>query len=786
MTRLIDHRPWAVLATCVLLLVVMAAGLPRLSINSDTRVFFSKDNVHRQALDAFEARFASNVNLLIALHTEEGDVFAGDRPAIIDSLTEAAWQLPYAIRVESIANATHISSDEEGIVIAPMTDAPNASALQAQVMADNQLVNRLVAADEKTTAINVVVQYPMNSSTITDEILTAAKTIVAEAGVEDAGFDVWYGGRVASSNAFSTASKTDLKTLLPLCFLTLYVGLIILLRSFGAASALFLTALFAAISTMGVAGWFGFQINAATAQVPTVIIALGVAALSHLVLSFQRKRVHGQTKRAAISGALRSDAKPIALTIGTTCLGFLTLNMADAQPFRDFGTLIAFGAFLCLVFGLTMLPCLLRLLPVTANAPQPLVGQMTSAANQFIQRHHNRMVLIGPIAFIVAVAGIAKIVIDDRFPSYFTEDYAFRQHTDLIEKHLTGVEVIEFDVGGEGPDAIYDQAYIERLAAFESWLADQPKVIFTSSILEIYRRLNQHLTDGAPENHLIPEDREALAQYILLYEMSLPLGQDLTNAISMDKSHSRVTAIMQGATTADIRRLLANADAWLVDEGTPALQGNAAGLAVMFAFLSSLNIEAMIGGTALALILISGILVLAFRSVRYGALSLIPNLLPGAAAFGLWGYLFGEVGVAVATVGALTLGIIVDDTVHMIWRYREARRRGDSAASSITHVFDTVGPPMAISTLVLVTGFAILGLSGFHITSAMGLLTAMTVGLALIADWGFFAPLLIALDKRREARAAQRGPVLVVENEPSAGTVAPSPAPATVASRKAS
>ena len=758
----------------VLLLIICAAGATRLSINADTRVFFSDSNENRRSLDLFETRYASSVNLLVVLHASDGDLFTEDRLAALTQLTEDAWTLPYATRVESIINASHISSDQEGIIIAEtgaLDVAGSAAAARDRVMSDNLLVGRLVAEDGKTAAINIVVDYPMNSSAATGEILAAAKAMVAATPATQSGLEAWYGGRVASSNAFSTASKRDLTTLIPLTFLMFLVLLILLMRSPTIACSLFATAVCAAASSLGLAGWMGLQINAATAHVPTIIIALGVASLSHLAISTRRHILAGMPQPDAVAQALRTDARPISLTLGTTCIGFLTLNAADAPPFREMGLLVALGAVFCLFYGLVLLPALLRSLPIRVQPSHGFISHMIQTATDFSVVRRRPLVLALPLLSVLAMGGIMKIIIDDTFPDYFDERFEFRRHADLIEEHLTGLEVIEFDIGGNAENAIYDAGYIEKVAQFEQWLDEQPKITHVSSILEIYRRLNQHLTDGRLESRVVPGDREALAQYILLYEMSLPMGQALNNAITVDKSRSRVTAIMRGASTADVRALRERAEVWLSETPSVDVTGTGTGLAVMFAYLSSLNVESMIGGTAMALVLISSILILAFRSIFYGAISLAPNLLPGAIAFGLWGYLVGEVGVAVSVVGAMTLGIIVDDTIHIIWRYREARANGADPDVAAREMFAKVGEPMLISSLVLIAGFSILSVSGFHITSSTGILVAGTIVFALILDWFFLAPLLILIDNARQKRRASAvskdpGLVLVAENLP--------------------
>jgi len=251
-----------------------------------------------------------------------------------------------------------------------------------------------------------------------------------------------------------------------------------------------------------------------------------------------------------------------------------------------------------------------------------------------------------------------------------------------------------------------------------------------------------------PAYYRIPESRELAAQFLLLYEMSLPYGLDLNNSIDIEKSQSRVFAILQDASSGDMRKLNVRAEAWLKAEH-PALFTEGSGLSMAFAYVSERNIRSMLFGSLIALLAISLILVVALRSVRTGIISLIPNLVPAAVALGIWGYLVGEVGLSVAVVVAITLGIVVDDTVHFLTKYLTARReRGLSVEDAIRETMQTVGVALWVTTMALIAGFGALYFSGFKVNSEMGVLSAVTILIALIADYLLLPSVLMRFDKR--------------------------------------
>jgi predicted RND superfamily exporter protein len=182
------------------------------------------------------------------------------------------------------------------------------------------------------------------------------------------------------------------------------------------------------------------------------------------------------------------------------------------------------------------------------------------------------------------------------------------------------------------------------------------------------------------------------------------------------------------------------------------MQTHGAGATTMFAHISERNIKGMIKGTVLAFILVSAAIFLALRSLKIGFLSLIPNLVPAALAFGTWGALVGQVNVGVSVVIAMAFGIVVDDTVHFLSKYVRAKReQGMDAQQAVRYAFTSVGPALVVTSIIIAAGFLVLALSSFDMNASMGKLTAVTVVFALVADFFLLPPLLMAVAERETA-----------------------------------
>ena len=298
---------------------------------------------------------------------------------------------------------------------------------------------------------------------------------------------------------------------------------------------------------------------------------------------------------------------------------------------------------------------------------------------------------------------------------------------------------------------ISNPAYLKKIEEFSNWYRAQPNVTHVNTLTDTMKRLNKNLHGDAPDWYRLPDSRELTAQYLLLYELSLPFGLDLNDQINVDKSATRVVVTLNNVTTRELLAIEDSAQGWLRDNAPPSMFATGTGPAMMFAHISARNIRSMIGGNVVSLVLVSGVIMLAIRSLRIGLVSLLPNLIPAGMAFGLWGLLVGEVGMALSVVTALTFGIVVDDTIHFLSKYLHARRdKGLDPHAAVRYAFATVGMALAVTSLILVAGFLVLTFSAFKLNADMGTMCALTIALALAADYLLLPPLLMKLEEGKK------------------------------------
>jgi len=350
------------------------------------------------------------------------------------------------------------------------------------------------------------------------------------------------------------------------------------------------------------------------------------------------------------------------------------------------------------------------------------------------------------LIIVAFIALIPRNEINDRFVEYFDESIEFRQHTDYVTEKITGLYSVQFSLEAKSSGGISEPAFLNKMDGFTGWLRDQPEVMHVNTVSDTFKRLNKNMHGDDERYYKLPENRELAAQYLLLYELSLPYGLDLNDQINIDKSSTRLSATLQNLSTDQMLSFEQRSRDW-INENAPDISMVASSPAVIFSHLAVRNIDSMLVGTLIALALISIILIFALKSFKLGLLSLIPNLTPIGVAFGIWAIFDSEIGLALSIVAGMTLGIVVDDTVHFMSKYLRAKREKNlTATDAVRYAFENVGSALLVTTVVLAAGFLVLSMSAFELNSAMGLLTAITIVIALIIDFLFLPPLLIALE----------------------------------------
>ena len=759
--RWVTGHPWQVIVLSTMLVLAAASGVRFIQFTTDYRVFFSNDNPQLTAFERVENTYTKSDNVLFVLTPADGEVFTRSNLAAVKDLTDQAWQIPHSIRVDSVTNFQHSFADGDDLTVrdlvpaaASLTDM-DLENIERIALNEPLLVNQVIAPKANVTGVNVTIQLPGNNQTEeVPEVVHYVRQLAADFTSAHPDIDVRLTGMAMLNNAFSEASQADMKALVPISFIVIIISVGLLLRGWAGTLSAVWVIILSILTAMGLTGWLGIKLTPPSASAPIIIMTMAVADAVHLLVTFYHNARQGQGNRVAMVESLRVNLQPIFLTSLTTAIGFMSMNFSDSPPFRDLGNIVAMGVAAAFVLSVTLLPSLMMVLPVKVN---PLPEGHTSVMERFAEfviRCRKRLLIGMGTLIVMLVAFIPRNELNDVYVEYFDKSIPFRAATDYANENLTGLYRIDYSLPAGESGAVSDPDFLRKVDEFARWYRAQPETNYVNTYTDIVRRLNKNMHADDAAFYGLPEERDLAAQYLLLYEMSLPYGLDLNNQINVDKSATRVNISIHTISVNELLALEQRAQAWL-GENAPELRTEGTGPSMMFSHIGRRNIKSMLVGTMVALVLISFILILALRSIKIGLVSLVPNLVPAAMAFGVWGLLVGEVGLSLSIVTGMTLGIVVDDTVHFLSKYLRARReRGLTPPDAVRYAFKTVGTALWVTSIVLMAGFLVLAMSSFKLNSGMGLLTSITIGLALLADFLFLPPLLMKLEEKSNDQAA--------------------------------
>ena len=743
-----------------LVALLLMAGAPNISFDTDARVFFDKNNPDRIALDNFEAAYSKDDNLVFVLSPKDGNVFSAETLKAVGQLTEDAWLLPYVRTINSLTNYQNSYAESDSLVVEDLiTDINNISSADvanAREVANSriELENTYINEDNSITQVNVLFRLPGEDAIVEIPfVMGEAEKLKADFEAKNPNIDVRMVGFVPLNNQYSESGQDDTATLTPLMIIVTLIAVAIILRSVFGVGLIFIIIILCAGSSLGALGWSGTNINNATVVAPLMVMTLAVASAVHILSSVRQTMTITSDRNEWVRTAIIDHGPAITVACLTTAIGFLSLNFSISPPFRQLGNIVFVGVIAALFYTLTMLPALISLLPLKKISAQASMDRGMTGLAEFVIKRKNFLLFSTAGLVVVLIFGITKISLEDDFLRYFDEKYELRQSIDYYEENFGGLNALEYSVSSDIENGINNPEYLQKVNDLVEFMRSQPEVTSVRSYTDVVKRLNQNFNNDNESFYKIPSSELEAAQYLFLYELSLGYGLDLTDQINVDKSALRVTTNVANATTKEFLNLDKRIQEWFA-ENAPELMTKSTGPSQVFSQISSRDVPAMLKGTGLALIGISFIILLVIRNVKYGLMSLIPNLLPAAMAFGLWGYYTGAVTLAVSIVVAMTLGIVVDDSVHFMLKYAKARKKGKSPEDSVREAFQKVGMALTTTTIGLFLGFCVLAQSGFAVNKDMAQLTAITVVFALVVDYLLLPPILIWVDNFKLKRRA--------------------------------
>ncbi|WP_194972676.1 outer membrane lipoprotein-sorting protein [Aquiflexum lacus] len=753
--KILIKRKWWFILFSIAIVGIAATGFEKLRFNADSKVFFSEDNPQLVAYEKIEQIYSDDDNILIVIKEKNNELFTSKSLEAVKQLVENAWQTPFSFRVDAITNFQYTRADGDDLLVTDLVEETSMLTkdelvqIREVALKEPLLLNRLINEDGSVTGINISCKLP-NDNDATPEVVAFIRNMTSEWIARNPNMEVFLSGNIMLENAFAETAQKDGQLLVPLVFVIFLIMIFISTRSIGSTVSSFVVIIFSIASALGTAALLGIDLTSASSNAPIVISTLAIADCIHITISFLKLLREGWGKEDAIVESLRINFIPVSITTLTTIIGFLSLNTGDVPPYADFGNISAIGMAFAYFFSLITLPALLAVFPIKVQAvstKESKLGFTSARYVDFLFRYKNPILYSSIIMTLLGGYFTTKNQLNDEFIKYFNETIDFRKDTDFINANLTGIYNLEFSIPSERDGGINDPIYLQKLEEFTNYVASQPEVIHVNSFTDVAKRVNKAMHDDDPEYYRIPESQEEAAQYLLLYELSLPYGLDLNNQVNNAKSETRFTVTLKEIPSRQMIDFSDRLKGWLKKNGTESMVADGASLTLMFAHIGERQVNGLIKGAIISALVITLILMITFRSVKYGALSMISNVVPALLGFGIWYFVLGYVNLGMTAVFGMTLGIIVDNTIHFISKYLRARdEKLLSGKQAIIYAFDKVGTAIIATTVILCVGFFVLTQSAFLINSSLALITIFILIASVLVCLTLLPILLIIIE----------------------------------------
>ena len=750
--RVIQFR-WFVVVLIPLITIMMASSLKNLEFEGSYRIWFGEESKILKDYDNFRAIFGNDDTITIMFSNEDG-IFTKEALTSIDNITKKLWQTQYIARVDSITNYQYIHADEEypdEVVVEDFIEDPQSyteAELQKKkevALTQDIIVGKLISKDAKTTMIaGRMTPKAGNDPEVSFKLRDAVLKILAPEEQKN-GYKFFLAGGPIINTSFIEIAQHDGGIFTPAVIIVAMLLLVLIFRKFSSMFASIIVVIFTFLIVLSIQVLLGYKLNNFTANVPVFVVAIGIADAMHLLWIYTMARKKGMDNYESIHYSVKKNFLAIFLTSVTTSIGFASLGISAVVPIQTLGIATASAALLAFFLTILFVPAFLAILNPKIKADEKIQEENNHPIavfyTHFLQKNAKLILTLSTALFIVLSVGIFKANVDSNVVKYFSEEFPFRVAINEIQKKLTGPMSYEIIIDSKQKDGIKDPVFLNTVEDFyEDFYATFPDVRHIHSLLDIVKVFNDVLAGSKT----IPKNQDLVAQYLLLYSLSLPQGMEINDKMDIDERLLRVTASLNLVNTSKDLEMIEWVEEWW--KKTP-YSAEVNGQTVMFAYMQHNVTNTLIESITLAVVMISLIMLLIFKNWRMLPLFIVPNILPIALVVGVMGWLDIDIDMGVAIAGAIIIGVAVDDTIHFMVKYIEARRRGDTLEEAMKYVLSYAGSAIIFTTIVLSLAFLVFVLSDFNPNYHFGVVTASALIIAVVVDLVALPALLILIDK---------------------------------------
>ncbi|MDG2334490.1 MAG: MMPL family transporter [Myxococcota bacterium] len=783
----IFRRRWVIIALTLGFAVSLSSQAPNVIIDTSTESFLRDGAPAKELYDEFRDQFGRGEVLIMAI--EGPDVLAPNFLGRLGELHEALEdQVPYLEEVRSLINARVTRGEADELIVEDLLeDWPEKpeewETLRNYVTGNPLYENLLVSRDGRLAIVSIeTVAYSLGdefnyeegfADDLVDEqadFLSGAENTEVVAAVRELarrfdteGFRVQVSGQPALQSDLAEAIQTNMARFVALMILIIALLLFVLFRRISGVIlplAVVLPSVSGTIGSMAIAGEF---LSAPTQVLPSLLLAVGIGAAVHILSIFYQHLDRGIQREEAIALSLKHTGLPICMTSLTTAGGLCSFISAEIAPVMAIGIFAPIGILLALIYCLILLPALLAALPIRPRKTQEnrtqvgqeadWIGDILVATGDFSIRHAKVAVSLTLVVVAISLLGASQIRFGHDIMKWLPESHSFRLATQLFDEQMNGSMLIEILADSGVENGVQSVEFMTALDSVEAELAELPpmegvKMGKAISIATITKEISQALNENDPMHYAIPQNRELIAQELLLFENSGT--DDLEPLVDSLFSMARVSIRVPYVDPIEYQPYITSTQALFQERLGPEIRVSTTGFVPIMSATIRGVISSMTRSYILALLIITPLMILLIGSLRTGIVSMIPNLAPIIITLGIMGWTGIVMDVFTLMLGGIAIGLAVDDTIHYMYNFRRSFLKGGDIQAANRETLRTTGRALFVTSVVLSFGFFIFIFAEMNNLYYFGLLTGITIANAFLIDI-LVSPALMSLAYRNQS-----------------------------------
>ncbi|HIG71303.1 MAG TPA: RND family transporter [Myxococcales bacterium] len=782
------RRAWWILVLALAMTAGTATQLKHFYIETSLEAFFHQDDPVRVIYDEFREQYGRDTFILIALEPNT-PIFEREFLETLRDLHERLEnEVPLVVEVTSLVNARITRGEGDELVVGElMEDWPEDDAalraIESRARANPLYQNNLISGDGKLTSIMVELEVysqlggegdaldgfadggdpgsededePVTYLTGAEEaeVIDAVLAMLEEYRSDDLTIEV--AGTPVLSNQMALKMQSDMGRFTALALLIIVISLATLFRRVGAVLVPLVTVICSVISTMSIMAGTGTPLTSPTQIIPTFLLAVGVGGSVHIMTIYYQGRRRGLTKEDGLAHALGHSGLAVIMTSLTTAGGLLSFVAAELLPISHFGVFAPIGVMVSLFYTLTMLPALIAISPGRSRAQAEakslfFTQRLLIDAGVFSTRHSTPILVATFVLVVVSVYGASMIRVAHSPFDWFPEGDMVRRGMETMDTNMGGMGNIELIVDTGRVNGFHDPAFLESADRLRDYIytldIHDVRAGKVQSLTDVLKETHRALNENRSEYYAIPEDPNLVAQELLLFENAG--SDDVENLVDSTFQSGRIT----------VRVPMNDAMAFppfihaVVEEAERVFGAEVvirvSGIVHVIGATMTAVVQTMLRSYAMALAIITPLMVLLIGNVRVGLLAMIPNLTPILLTLGIMGWADIPLDVFTLLIGSVAMGLAVDDTIHFMHNFRRYFDEHANVEIAVRKTLETTGQALLFTSIVLALGFAIYTQAYLTNLFYFGLLTALTIVFAFLADIVLAPALLVKVFGRR-------------------------------------